>query len=132
MMNNIIKEKLKKSGSTWLTIVNSFRDNVSDWPQCKMTPAEFVRHLQREDKLEKQDMIDAFAIVCLEKDWDERIYPECRDYLRTHMDKEIYQWFITTENRERIDTVFRYFSRMDDIHSTHINQTVEALMNNKW
>lgn len=132
MENNDIQNKLKKTGETWLIIVKSFRENVSGWPHCKMTPPEFYRRLQREDKLEKQDIIDAFAVVCLIKQGDGRIYKECRDFLCAKMDRELSSWFNTVDENTKFNKVFRYLKQLDDIHSTHINQTVEAIMENRW
>jgi hypothetical protein len=109
-------------GNTWKHIVQSFKQDVSGYPNCKMTPDEFIALLLR-DGLDRSNIRQALAIVIYSKKGDGRFYDSVRKYFESRLESSI---------KEAIDedfsVIYPAFSDMDAIHSSHLNSTALAFM----
>ena len=115
-----LKAKFLELAKVWERITEIFKNEVADYPHTKMSPEEFVKRLLKE--VEMDTLINVFGVVAIYKTYDGRIFDENRRFLANLMDPEI-----RAEVVRDYRVVCGPFTRIDDIHSTHIDQTITAI-----
>jgi len=113
-------DKWKEISDNWEKVVIAFNFLVSP-NNCKVSPDEFARHLI--DCLGLEITKETLAVICEAKRSDGRIYTENRDYLRSSLPDSV----VSDLAEDSMCIIKARIGRLDDIHSTHINQTISAL-----
>lgn len=85
------------------------------------TPDEVARRLIVQFGIDRVKTL--FAVVCEAKRGDGRIYDENRHYLRPTLPESVLQDL----EADQMTVVKARIGHLDDIHPTHINQTISAL-----
>lgn len=85
------------------------------------TPEEVARRLIVQFGIDRVKTL--FAVVCEAKRGDGRIYDENRHYLRPSLPETVLQDL----EEDQMAVVKARIGHLDDIHPTHINQTISAL-----
>ncbi len=115
-----IQEKFKEYGRIWQTITQIWRDEVASYPKLKMTPADFLTRLLKENTMD--ELITVFGIIAVYKTYDGRIYDENRRFLSERMDPEL-----RAEVVRDYSVIHGFFTGLDDIHTAHIDQAISAI-----
>lgn len=85
------------------------------------TPDEVARRLIVQFGIDRVKTL--FAVVCEAKRSDGRIYDENRNYLNPSLPESVLQDL----EEDQMAVVKARIGHLDDIHPTHINQTISAL-----
>lgn len=85
------------------------------------TPDEVARRLIVQFGIDRVKTL--FAVVCEAKRGDGRIYDENRNYLSSSLPESVLQDL----EEDQMTVVKARIGHLDDIHPTHINQTISAL-----
>lgn len=85
------------------------------------TPDEVARRLIVQFGIDRVKTL--FAVVCEAKKHDGRIYDENRNYLSPSLPESVLQDL----EEDQMAVVKARIGHLDDIHPTHINQTISAL-----
>ncbi len=114
-------EDWTRISDNWEKMVIAFNFLVPEPNNCKAKPDEVARYLV--ECLGLDTVKETFAVVCEAKKNDGRIYSENREYLKPSLPESV------TEDlaEDEMVIVKARLGRLDDIHSTHINQTITAL-----
>jgi len=107
----------------WNKTVILFNAAVPDSNNRKTgaTPDEVARRLIVQFGIDRVKTL--FAVVCEAKRGDGRIYDENRNYLRPSLPESVAQEL----EEDQMAVVKARIGHLDDIHPTHINQTISAL-----
>ncbi len=109
----------KRIADNWERIVTSFDANVRS--NNGATPDDFAKSIIADFGM--NTVKETLAVVCEAKRHDGRIYDENRKYLKPFLPESVVEDLAEDE----MAIVKARIGHLDDIHSTHINQTISAL-----
>lgn len=117
------REEWTRISDNWERIVEVFNAKVPDSNDTKngATPDDVARHLT--ELLGFDTLKETIAVVCEAKKHDGRIYNENRTYLRPSLPSSV----VSDLAEDEMVIVKARLGHLDDIHPTHINQTISAL-----
>lgn len=107
--------------NNWSLLVNLFNETVPSPNNCHATPDDVARKFI--DVFDITTVKETLAVVCEAKKHDGRIYKENRDYLKSSLPATV----VADLQEDEMAIVKARIGRLDDIHPTHINQTITAL-----
>lgn len=107
--------------NNWSLLVDLFNEAVPQPGNCRTTPDDVARKFV--EVFDIATVKETLAVVCEAKRHDGRIYKENRDYLKSSLPASI----VSDLAEDEMAIIKARIGRLDDIHPTHINQTITTL-----
>lgn len=115
-------EEWKVYSDTWKNICDLFNDlRFDENGKCNLRPDAFAKLIV--DRFGASAVAETFALVIYAKPTDGRIYPRVREFFEKYIPQQVKE--MLAENKWCIHEHMYY---LDDMHSTHINQTALELI----
>lgn len=114
-------EDWNRISNNWSLLVDIFNEAVPSPNYCRATPDDVARKFV--EVFDIATVKETLAVVCEAKRYDGRIYKENRDYLKPSLPASV----VADLAEDEMAIIKARIGRLDDIHPTHINQTITAL-----